>query len=123
MRLRISDAMNREIAYATLVAVLALAMIVVTTLSAFVGYAHIDVAAAIRDALAGRDSLGAIVLVQLRLPRALLGAGVGFTLGLAGAAMQGLLRNPLADPGVVGVSGGAALGAVVAFYSGAAARF
>ncbi len=58
------------------------------------------------------------MLVELRLPRALLGCFVGFTLGLAGAAMQGFLRNPLAEPGVVGVSGAAALGAVAAFYSG-----
>src|SRR5208282_2337304 len=51
------------------------------------------------------------------------GCAVGFSLGLTGAAMQGLLRNPLADPGVVGVSGGAALGAVVVFYSGLAGLF
>ena len=68
-------------------------------------------------------SLAALVLEQLRLPRAALGATVGFSLGLAGAAMQGLLRNPLADPGVVGVSGGAAFGAVVVFYSGLAGVF
>jgi iron complex transport system permease protein len=48
---------------------------------------------------------------------------VGFSLGLAGAALQGLLRNPLADPGVIGVSGGAALGAVIVFYFGLAGAF
>ena len=63
------------------------------------------------------------MLEQIRLPRAALGAMVGFSLGLAGAAMQGLLRNPLADPGVIGVSGGAAFGAVVVFYSGLAGAF
>ena len=68
-------------------------------------------------------SLPAIVLVELRLPRALLGCFVGFSLGLAGAAMQGLLRNPLAEPGVVGVSGAAAFGAVVAFYTGLSSAF
>src|SRR5690606_38640086 len=46
---------------------------------------------------------------------------VGASLGLAGAAMQGLLRNPLAEPGIVGVSGCAALGAVLVFYTGLAA--
>ena len=86
--------------------------------SLFVGYAGLDVTQAIADALRGAQTLPAIVLVELRLPRALLGCFVGFSLGLAGAAMQGFLRNPLAEPGVVGVSGAAALGAVIAFYSG-----
>ena len=57
------------------------------------------------------------------MPRALLGALVGFSLGLTGAAMQGYLRNPLADPGVLGVSAAAALGAVVVFYAGLAGSF
>ncbi len=88
-----------------------------------IGYAPLDLKAALSDLLAGRQSLPALVLLQLRLPRALLGAAVGFSLGLTGAAMQGLLRNPLADPGIVGVSGAAALGAVVAFYPGFANAF
>ncbi|THD48323.1 MAG: iron ABC transporter permease [Bradyrhizobium sp.] len=88
-----------------------------------VGYARLDIGAAIADALAGRDSVAALVLEQLRLPRAALGAAVGFSLGLSGAALQGLLRNPLADPGVIGVSGGAAFGAVLVFYSGLAGAF
>ena len=50
----------------------------------------------------------------------ILGALVGFSLGIAGAAMQGLLRNPLAEPGITGVSGMAALGAVIVFYFGLA---
>lgn len=61
-----------------------------------------------------------LVLTQVRLPRALLGLLTGATLGLSGAVLQGLLRNPLAEPGLIGVSGGAALGAVVVFYSGIA---
>lgn len=88
--------------------------------SVAVGYAPLPLLPAIDDWLAGRETLAALVLAELRLPRALLGALVGFTLGLAGAGMQGLLRNPLAEPGVIGVSGTAALGAVVAFYSGLA---
>ncbi|MEJ0025677.1 MAG: iron ABC transporter permease [Rhizomicrobium sp.] len=51
-------------------------------------------------------------LFAIRLPRVALGLGVGATLGLAGAALQALFRNPLADPGLIGVSGGAACGAV-----------
>lgn len=61
------------------------------------------------------------VLIELRLPRALLGLLVGATLGLAGAALQGFLRNPLADAGLIGVSSSAALGAVLVLYSGLAA--
>ncbi|MGE8409230.1 MAG: FecCD family ABC transporter permease [Pseudomonas sp.] len=55
-----------------------------------------------------------LILGQIRLPRTLLGLTVGAVLALAGVAMQGLFRNPLADPGLVGVSSGAALGAAVA---------
>ena len=109
--------------YPSLVAALAALSLSVMLVSVFVGYAHIDVLAALGDALARRDSLPALALVQLRLPRAILGLAIGFSLGLSGAAMQGLLRNPLADPGVVGVSGGAAFGAVVAFYSGLSGIF
>ena len=55
-----------------------------------------------------------LILGQIRLPRTLLGLTVGAVLALAGVAMQGLFRNPLADPGLVGVSSGAALGAALA---------
>lgn len=73
---------------------------------------------AVLDILAGRHTAGAIILGQLRLPRALLGVVVGGVLGLSGATLQGYMRNPLADPGILGVSGGAALGAVCVFYTG-----
>jgi len=55
-----------------------------------------------------------LILAQIRLPRTLLGCAVGAVLALCGVAMQGLFRNPLADPGLVGVSSGAALGAAAA---------
>ncbi|WP_306003768.1 iron ABC transporter permease [Brevundimonas sp. C43] len=61
------------------------------------------------------------VLWQVRAPRAVCALIVGSALGLAGAVMQGLLRNPLADPGVLGVSATAALGAALAIVLGAAA--
>ena len=60
------------------------------------------------------------MLTEVRLPRALLGLLVGATLGLTGAGLQGLLRNPLAEPGLIGASSGAALGAVLVFYFGMA---
>ncbi len=59
-----------------------------------------------------------IVVVDIRLPRLLLGALVGAALAVAGAMLQGLFRNPLADPGLVGVSAGAALGAVLVIVVG-----
>jgi iron complex transport system permease protein len=66
-------------------------------------------------------SLAWLILEEVRLPRALLGLIVGATLGLTGAGLQGLLRNPLAEPGLIGASSGAALGAVLVFYFGLAA--
>lgn len=58
------------------------------------------------------DSQSQAIILGLRLPRAVLAILVGAGLGLSGAALQGLFRNPLADPGLIGISGGAALGAV-----------
>ncbi|HSJ95981.1 MAG TPA: iron ABC transporter permease [Myxococcota bacterium] len=63
----------------------------------------------------------ALILGELRLPRAVLAVVIGGGLGAAGAAMQGYLRNPLADPGLFGVAPGAALGAVAALWFGYAA--
>ncbi|MEW6227757.1 MAG: iron chelate uptake ABC transporter family permease subunit, partial [Bacillota bacterium] len=59
-----------------------------------------------------------VILLQVRLPRILLAVMVGASLAAAGAALQGLLRNPLADPYIVGVSAGAALGATIAMVAG-----
>lgn len=63
-----------------------------------------------------------LVLKEIRLPRALLGFLVGAALGTSGAVLQGYLRNPLAEPGLIGISGGASLGAVLAIHSGIASR-
>lgn len=106
-----------------LAALLALGAVLLCLASMAIGYAPLNMTAAVSDLLAGRDSIAALVLVELRLPRALLGLLVGFSLGLTGAAMQGLLRNPLAEPGVVGISGLAALGVVSMFYTGLAGAF
>ncbi|MDP2063265.1 MAG: iron ABC transporter permease [Phaeovulum sp.] len=69
------------------------------------------------------EGAAGLVLREIRLPRALLGVLVGAALGLSGAAMQGFLRNPLAEPGLIGTSGAAALGAVIAIHTGAYAAF
>jgi len=64
------------------------------------------------------DETANLILIELRLPRVLLGFVVGAALGLSGAALQGYFRNPLADPGVIGISASAGAGAVAALYFG-----
>lgn len=90
--------------------------------SLLVGPAAIGAADGLSALLSGERS-EAVVLVmrEIRLPRAILAALVGATLGLSGAALQGCLRNPLAEPGLVGVSASASLGAVLAIYTGISA--
>lgn len=67
--------------------------------------------------------LATLIVGDLRLPRAALALSVGAALGLSGAVLQGVTRNPLAEPGLLGVSAGAALGAVIALYFGLAGTF
>lgn len=68
-----------------------------------------------RVSLFAMDDAQRSILYDIRLPRILLGAGVGASLALAGAGLQALLRNPLAEPYLLGVSNGAALGTMLAF--------
>lgn len=70
--------------------------------------------AAVLAALGGDEALSSRLLLQWRLPRVLAAALVGALLGLSGAIFQGVFRNPLAEPYLLGASGGAALGASVA---------
>ncbi|MDU8913692.1 iron ABC transporter permease [Aestuariicoccus sp. MJ-SS9] len=91
--------------------------------SLVVGHAAIAPGAALAGLMGKGDPLYQMVMQDIRLPRALLAAMVGASLGLSGAAMQGYLRNPLAEPGLIGVSGAAALGAVIALQTGLAAAF
>ncbi|HEU0095814.1 MAG TPA: iron ABC transporter permease [Rhizomicrobium sp.] len=71
--------------------------------------------------LSQHGTLAGMILVDIRLPRTVLALIVGATLGLSGAVLQGFTRNPLAEPALLGVSSGAALGAVIAIYFGLAA--
>ena len=78
----------------------------------------------VMDVLTGRGNEAArIIVVELRLPRALLALLIGGALGLAGAVLQGYLRNPLAEPGLIGVAAAGAFGAVMTLYTGVAAAF
>lgn len=75
------------------------------------------------SALFSDEGAAGMVMREIRLPRALLGLMVGAALGLSGAAMQGFLRNPLAEPGLIGTSASAALGAVISIHTGLYAAF
>lgn len=88
--------------------------------SLLIGPAALDPLTGVRGLFAGGEEAAAIIMREIRLPRALLAVIVGFSLGIAGAALQGFLRNPLAEPGLIGVSATASLGAVLIFYSGLA---
>lgn len=87
-------------------------------LSLATGPAGIGFFDGLRALVLGGDGPLPIVMREIRLPRAVLGVAVGAALGLSGAALQGYLRNPLAEPGLIGVSGMAALGAVLAIQTG-----
>ncbi len=107
--------------------VLITVLVVLTTLSflisLLVGPAGIGSLDAIRALFSIEASSAAIIVQQIRLPRALLGLTIGATLGICGAAMQGYVRNPLAEPGLIGVSASAALGAVLTIYFGLSTLF
>jgi len=103
--------------------VLAAMLVVVASLSVATGASDASLTAVVKwwlglvpeDTLSQRDR---IVIQEIRLPRTALGILVGAALAVSGALMQGLFRNPLADPGIVGVSAGAGLGAIAVIVLG-----
>jgi iron complex transport system permease protein len=104
---------------------LGVACIVLVLALAAIAYGAVPLSAhAVIDAIAGRGDPVTVAIVRtLRLPRAVLALLVGAGLGMAGAALQGALRNALAEPYLLGVSGGAAVGAVAAVAFGASGPF
>jgi iron complex transport system permease protein len=106
-----------------LAAVLCTLVVALFVASLVLGPADIGVVKSLRALVLGGEGPVPLIMREIRLPRALLALLIGGSLGLAGAAMQGYLRNPLADPGLIGVSGSAALGAVLAIQTGLAAAF
>lgn len=102
---------------------LGLTVVTLFALSLFAGSGHVPIPDTIAGYFGRGDPLIAMVMQELRLPRSLLAVLVGASLGLAGAAMQGLMRNPLAEPGIVGTSATAALAAVIALQTGFAMQF
>lgn len=109
--------MNRPVRLGLVLIGLIVAALALAVLAGETAFGVDQYAAAFSDPTSGP----AEVLWQVRAPRAVCALIVGSALGLAGAVMQGLLRNPLADPGVLGVSATAALGAALAIVLGAAA--
>ena len=105
-----------------ILAVLISVLMVVMVLGLVLGFAPLSLGEVLVSLVDDPETSAAARIVQeIRLPRVLVGALFGATLAMSGAALQGLLRNPLADPGVIGVSASASLGAVVAIYYGVAA--
>jgi len=94
--------------------------VVAATLSIMVGTAPLPFGRIVGALTGHGDRIANAILFDLRMPRAVLGLAVGAMLGAAGAALQGYLRNPLAEPSVLGASNAAALGAVIALYFGLA---
>lgn len=93
-------------------------LLILLAASVALGSVHVPIGAAV-EALIGRGGPTTITIVRvLRLPRALLAVLVGAGLGMSGASLQGVTRNPLAEPYLLGVSGGAAVGAVIAVSLG-----
>jgi iron complex transport system permease protein len=93
------------------------ALLVAAVLAIAIGTISVPISAIV-DAFRGGQSTPAMVIRSLRVPRVVLAALVGAGLGMSGAALQGAMRNPLAEPYLLGVSGGAAVGAVIATVLG-----
>lgn len=92
-------------------------------LSLVTGRAPVSAAQSLLALVSDKGTPLTVVMREIRLPRALLAVMIGASLGLSGAAMQGYLRNPLAEPGLIGVSASAGLGAVISLQTGLAAAF
>ena len=100
--------------------VLSAAIAAALAAACLVGSFHLGVERALAALLGGGSAGDRVVVWEIRLPRAVAALVVGAALGASGAALQGLLRNPLAEPGVLGVSAAAALGATFVIYYGLA---
>lgn len=103
---------------AAMTAALWTALGVLTMVSLLAGRVWLEPSEVLDGLLSSEDQLSSLIVTELRLPRTVLAIAVGATLGLCGAVLQGLTRNPLVEPGLLGVSSGASFGAVIAIYFG-----
>jgi iron complex transport system permease protein len=97
-------------------AALFVVLCVLVAVSLLAGRVWLGPAEVIDGLFSSRSQLASLIVTELRLPRAILAVLVGATLGLSGAVLQGITRNPLAEPGLLGITSGASLGAVIAIY-------
>jgi iron complex transport system permease protein len=102
---------------------LAVATVALFLLSLTLGPAGIGFGDSMKALFSDKGDGIALIMQEIRLPRAILGLMIGVTLGLSGAVLQGYLRNPLAEPGLLGISASASLGAVLSIYTGLSAAF
>lgn len=109
--------MTKTIALFALLLCALFALFLVSLAAGYVALPFADMIAGLAGAREATDP-AAIIMREVRLPRALLALLIGASLGASGAALQGLFRNPLAEPGIIGVSASASLGAVIALYFG-----
>ncbi len=115
--------MTDTMRYGLLLFGLVLIVVVLSFWSLLTGPAPIPMRDSLHALLSGESEAIALVVREIRLPRTLLALMIGASLGLSGAALQGYLRNPLAEPSILGVSASASLGAVIAIYTGLSLAF
>jgi iron complex transport system permease protein len=117
----IGQTVDRKDRARQLTMVLAIGLAVMCLVSLATGPTGTSLWGAIGKIMTGQElsTMEQVVLLDIRLPRLILGIAVGSSLAVSGAVMQGLFRNPLADPGLVGVGAGAGLGAITAIVLGA----
>ncbi|MEP9398740.1 iron ABC transporter permease [Mesorhizobium sp. KR2-14] len=115
--------MSETARFRLLLFLLGVTVLLLFGLSLTVGPAAIGFGESIAALFSDKAEPMALIMQEIRLPRALLGLMIGATLGLSGAVLQGYLRNPLAEPALLGVSASASLGAVIAIYTGFSAVF
>ena len=119
----VSDTGDRTVFARRIILVLAVVLLLTAVLSLASGATDASAVSVIWALVSGQDELISaverVVILDIRMPRTLLGMMIGASLAVSGATMQGLFRNPLADPGIVGVSAGAGLGAVTFIVLGA----
>jgi len=106
-----------------LLSLLGLGVLLAALASLLIGPAPLSLSAMLGGLFGWGREAERLIMQELRVPRTALAILIGAGLGLTGAALQGFLRNPLAEPAIFGISGAAALGAVLAFYTGLSATF
>ena len=114
--------LNEEVSFPWLLFWLVILVVMLFFISVLFGKVTIPLSLLV-EAFAKDEAAYGVIIREIRFPRAILALSIGAALGVAGAALQGLLRNPLAEPGLIGVSGTAAFGAVIAFYTGFSVTF